>query len=117
MIFPKAASLLDKTGCYLRERAPYAEAEPLLSLALSINERKLGAEHLDTANSLNNIAGLYKSQGKYEQAEPLYVRALAICENFLGQNHPSTRAVRANYTILLMAMENDGEAREREEGF
>jgi Tetratricopeptide repeat len=43
----------------------------------------LGAEHPDTANSLNNLAGLLYSQGGYDGARPLYERALAISEKVL----------------------------------
>ena len=38
--------------------------------------------------SLNNLAGLYYTQGRYAEAEPLYKRALAIREKTLGPDHP-----------------------------
>jgi tetratricopeptide (TPR) repeat protein len=50
------------------------------------------------AQSLNNLAGLYDSQGKYAEAEPLYQRALAISEKALGPDHPHTRLVRSIWT-------------------
>lgn len=58
--------------------------------ALSIREQHLGAEHLDTATSLSNLAGLYSYQGKYKQAELLVARALSIREQCLGPEHPDT---------------------------
>jgi hypothetical protein len=78
-----------------------------LQCALEIREQQLGANHPDTARSLNDVAVLYKEQGKYIEAEPLLVRALAICENILGQNHPTTQTVRANYAFLIQAMGHD----------
>jgi hypothetical protein len=30
----------------------------------------LGADHPDTAESLNNLAALYESQGRYSEAAP-----------------------------------------------
>src|SRR5258708_1212199 len=48
----------------------------------------LGADHPDTAQSLNNLAGLYHTQGKYEQAEPLFQRALKIHKQVYGKDHP-----------------------------
>ncbi len=89
---PSATLLLNQTGYYLQERARYAEAESLYQQALSIKEQQLGANHPDTATSLNNLAGLYYRQGKYTQAEPLYQRAIAIDEQQLGANHPDTAA-------------------------
>jgi tetratricopeptide (TPR) repeat protein len=38
--------------------------------------------------SLNNLAGLYQSQGRYAEAEPLYQRDLAVIEKALGPDHP-----------------------------
>ena len=55
--------------------------------------------HPDVATSLNNLAGLYRSQGKYADAEPLYQRALNILEEALGLKHPNTRTVRENYVF------------------
>jgi len=87
---PEAARLLTHAGWYLRERALYAQAEPLLKRALAIREHVLGAEHPDTAASYNNLAQLYRLLGEYKQAEPLYQCALAIREHVLGAKHPDT---------------------------
>jgi hypothetical protein len=69
--------------------------------SLSIDERIYGADHPDVAIDLNNLAGLYKSQGRYSEAEPLYLRSLQICEQRLGVDHPSTVTVRQNYDLFL----------------
>ena len=66
------------------------QAEPLYKRALAIREKTLGPDHPDTAQSLNNLAALYDSQGQYVQAEPLYRRALAVREKSLGPDHPDT---------------------------
>ncbi len=80
-----------------------------LMRALAIREKALGPDHPDTAQSLNNLAILYKNQGQYEQAEPLYQRALAIREKTLGPDHPETVRVRENYTNLLQMMKQKAE--------
>ena len=67
--------------------------------ALQISERQLGAEHPDTATSLNNLAVLYQSQGKYSEAEPLY-RAVLMTGNSrgsLGMEHPQTHPILKNH--------------------
>ncbi|MBW4477585.1 MAG: tetratricopeptide repeat protein [Tolypothrix brevis GSE-NOS-MK-07-07A] len=48
----------------------------------------LNQQHPDVAQSLNNLAELYRLQGNYSKAEPLYVRSLAILEKVLGGEHP-----------------------------
>ena len=106
----EGARLLGVTGRYLYERAQYGEAEPFLQQALSISARQLGAEHPDTATSLNNLAGLYQSQGKYSEAEPLYVRALQIRERQLGAEHPQTARSLNNLAFLYESQGKYSEA-------
>ena len=48
-----------------------------------------GEEHPDYARDLNNLAGLYYSQGLYDKAEPLYKEVIEITGNALGKDHPS----------------------------
>ena len=79
----------------------YPEAEPLLVRSLSIYEQQLGADHPDTALSLNSLALLYESMGRYAEAEPLYVRSLKILFNRLGDNHPNTQTVWSNFIYCL----------------
>jgi len=61
----------------------------------------LGAEHPDVAQSLNNLASLYYSQGRYSEAELLYLRTLAIFMNVLGENHLHTQTVWSNFWYLV----------------
>ena len=49
MAFPEAARLLSQAGTYLRERAQYKQAEPLLTRALTIQENIMGLKHPDVA--------------------------------------------------------------------
>ncbi|OBQ14090.1 MAG: hypothetical protein AN482_02890, partial [Anabaena sp. LE011-02] len=63
-------------------------------------QKLLGDDHPDVASSLNNLAGLYYSQGKYNEAEPLYQQALNIFEQRLGVDHPHTIIVRGNLEHL-----------------
>jgi hypothetical protein len=75
--------------------------------SLEIRERQLGVDHPDVANSLNNLAELYRTQGRYSEAEPLYVRSVSICFQSLGQDHPHTQTVLGNFaTCLSQALQN-----------
>ena len=95
-----AASLLNKVAWYLYDRARYEAAEPLYKRALGIREQQLGEEHPKAAESLDNLAELYRAQGKYEEAEPLYKRALGIKEQQLGGEHLSTARSLNNLALL-----------------
>ncbi len=106
----EAALLLNEAGYYLKARGRYREAEPLYQRALAIYEQQLGAEHPDTATSMNNLASLYQDQGKYSEAEPLYQRALAIREQQLGTQHPDTATSLNNLAGLYSAQGRNEEA-------
>ena len=79
----------------------YPEAKPLYVRSLSIREQQLGADHPDTATSLNNLATLYHEMGRHPEAEPLYLEALEICFNRLGKNHRQTQTVWSNFIYFL----------------
>jgi serine/threonine-protein kinase len=81
------ARLMNTIGKVYRSLGLYHAAQPLLEGALQTRERVLGAEHLDVAESLYELAELYWNQGKYPEAESLYRRALAIREKTLGPDH------------------------------
>jgi tetratricopeptide (TPR) repeat protein len=70
---------------------------------LALHERVLGAEHPLTAQSLNNLAELYRAQGAFERALPLYERALAIRERVLGAEHPDTATSLNNLAAVHYA--------------
>jgi tetratricopeptide (TPR) repeat protein len=85
----------------LEARGDYTEAEPLYRRALAIDEKVLGPDHPEVANTLNNLAVLLEARGDYTEAEPLYRRALAIDEKALRPNHPTTRLDQENLDRLL----------------
>ena len=81
-----------------------AQYAPLIGLwrdASITIEKALGAEHPDTAKSLNILAILLGAQGDYAGAQPLYERALAIREKTMGADHPHTATSLANLGGLL----------------
>ena len=97
----KCANLLNRAGSYFDGRAAYSEARPLLKRAVAIREELLGAEHPDTAASLNNLAQLLRHVSDFTGARPLLKRALAIREELLGPKHPHTATTLHNLASLL----------------
>jgi tetratricopeptide (TPR) repeat protein len=93
--------LLNAAGGYFHGRAANSSARPLYERALAIREKALGAEHPDTAQSLNNLASLLQDRGDLAEARPLFERALAIREKALGAEHPDTAWTLNNLAILL----------------
>src|SRR6266487_499277 len=101
MTIPEAVRLLRRAGFYLRERAQYSQAEALLLHALTIAERTFGPDHIQVAQTLNNLARLYVAQGKYTETEGLYKQALNIQEKVLGLEHPDTALTLYNLASLF----------------
>ena len=56
----------------------YADAEPLYRRSLAINEKVLGPEHPDVAQSLENYAALLRKTGRADEAVEMEARAKAI---------------------------------------
>ena len=89
------------TEVILEQYLRYGEAEPLYRDALTLYQRLLGDDHPAIAMSMNNLAGLYRSQGRYGEAEPLYLRAISVVYQRLGKNHPNTQTVLDNFVRFL----------------
>lgn len=65
-----------------------ADAIPIAQQLLLIKEKIFGAEHLEVAIVLRNLAGLYTFLGDYDKAEPLFQRALTIRKETLDPEDP-----------------------------
>jgi tetratricopeptide (TPR) repeat protein/CHAT domain-containing protein len=51
-------------------------------------EKEFGKEHNNYAESLNNLAMLFKEMGAYDKAEPLFIESMDIYKKTLGPNNP-----------------------------
>ncbi|OKH13172.1 tetratricopeptide repeat protein, partial [Nostoc calcicola FACHB-389] len=65
-------------GRFYEGQGLYQLAEPWWEKCVNVCKFLFAGDHPDVATSLNNLAGLYKSQGRYSDAEPLYSDALAM---------------------------------------
>ncbi len=91
----------------LRSRGEYELGIRKGNVALKLAEN---LSSTDLTLTLNNLAGLYKSQQQYDQAEPLYLRALAIRGQKLGRKHPDVATSLNNLAVLCKAQRRFGEA-------
>jgi tetratricopeptide (TPR) repeat protein len=65
----------------------FSEALPLAQRAVETAEKALGPSHPIFAQSLFNLAEVYRGQARPTDAEQLHRRALAIREKVLGAKH------------------------------
>lgn len=59
----------------------YAKAEPVIRRALSVREAYFGADHVQVADSLNDLGVVLKDLGRYEAAEQALIRAVQLRRN------------------------------------
>jgi tetratricopeptide (TPR) repeat protein len=82
--FLPAGRVANRCAVYLALRGDFNAAETIQKRSLAIRERALGPDHVDVAQSVNDLGRVYHSQARYDEAEPLHRRALAIREQALG---------------------------------
>lgn len=85
--FMALVSHLESAHCAV---ARYKDSERLGVKLLAGRERLLGADHVDTLGSMNDLAGTYYKQGRLKEAEELYLKSLAGMERLLGTDHVHT---------------------------
>jgi tetratricopeptide (TPR) repeat protein len=88
------------------------EVECLYMRALRGCEEVLGAKHMSTLQTVNNLGSFYWKQGKLQEAEEMYLRALTGKEEALGAKHTSTLQTVNNLGLLYG---DQGKLREAEE--
>ncbi|KPA14518.1 kinesin [Candidatus Magnetomorum sp. HK-1] len=103
----KKAEYLQKWGDSAYDAGLYPESQTALEKCLEIRQRLLPKDDLDLANTLNNLALFYKSQGKYAEAEPLYKKSLEIRES---KNHPDVAESLNNLAGLYYSQGKYAEA-------
>jgi serine/threonine-protein kinase len=83
---PGVATSLNNLAWVLRRKGEYARAEALHLQALAIQERLLGPEHPDVAETLMDLGFLYPYVARLDDSEAAYRRALAIRRANLGDD-------------------------------
>ena len=71
---------------------------------------KLGPDHPDTLNSMNNLAMSYAALGRHAEALKLHEETLALKKSKLGPDHPDTLSSMNNLAISYAALGRHAEA-------
>src|SRR5262249_19042579 len=85
---------------------------PIPTDAMSIFKPLVFDELFAAANTLHNLAELYRVLGRFAEAVPLYRRDLAITEKSLGPTHHSVGATLNSLGVLYRALGRYTEAEE-----
>ncbi len=97
------AGLQDRLGLSLLNLGYPQEAIPPLTRAVETRKARLGADHPDTLEAMNNLAEAYREDGKLDLALPLYQDTLRLRRARLGADHPDTLVSMNNLALGYQA--------------
>lgn len=106
----RTAAFCTALGAHLWQLGVYGEAQRYHAQALAIRRRVLGADHPDTAQSLNNLGNVRWKQGQYAEARRYHAQALAIRQRVLGSDHRDTAQSLNNLGLMLQELGHYAEA-------
>ncbi len=107
----RSAEALRTLGAVFTAEERFAEAERVLGEALAQDRRQHGADGVDTARSLAQLANLDLRQGKAGDALPLIEEAALIDQRRLGPTHPVIADDFHDLGLVYDALHRGGEAR------
>jgi len=82
------------------------EAERWLKRSVGLKVKALGQDHMEVAQSLNNLAAVYFEIKKYADVEPIAKRVLDIYTTNLGPEHPKVVVMTGNLAMLYQRLGN-----------
>jgi serine/threonine protein kinase/tetratricopeptide (TPR) repeat protein len=82
------ARMMDTIGTVFAKLGLYSQAEPLITGALEIREKRLRPNDLQVAESVLSLAALRQKQGKFREAKALFRRGLDIRAKTLPPDDP-----------------------------
>jgi serine/threonine protein kinase len=105
--FPKQpllqAELLKTMGDTFNGVGAYEQAIAFLERSAKLFVLHLGAEHLHTLNSLNNLATAYQAAGRHSEALELFAKLHDSQVKSLGAMHPKTLETLTNFAQAKQA--------------
>jgi hypothetical protein len=88
----------------------YSRVMVELETKIRAQEKTLGDDHPDIAESLAQLAHLYFIFGRYGECERLFWRAISICSAHYGQEHESVAGLLVDLGYLMETEERWPEA-------
>ncbi|MBW4629026.1 MAG: tetratricopeptide repeat protein [Brasilonema octagenarum HA4186-MV1] len=87
----------------LVEQGNINQAIALAQQVIELGQNLQLTEHPIFADSLNNLAELYRMYGRYSEAEPLYKQALNKRQDLFGEEHPDVAQSLNNLAVLYFS--------------
>ncbi|EMT62469.1 Protein SERAC1 [Fusarium odoratissimum] len=104
------ASLLHRVGSFFNHQGRYSKAEKLRREGLTIREKLLGEEHIETLVTASDLAGSLSNLGHFEESERLQRGVIETLKHLYGDEHEQTLDAMANLSVFLNKQEKNDEA-------
>lgn len=95
------AQMMDLMGQVYGNLGLYGRAQALLTQAVDIRRRLLGASHPQTLSSIDDLGWTLNREGHYPEAEKLQRETLDLRRRVLGPEHPDTLRSMTNLAGTL----------------
>ena len=95
---------------YYHNTAYNDEALKLFEQALAIRMQALGPDHVDTVDTMHNMAMVHGRTGNHDEALRLFEQALAIAIKAFGPDHANTAQTLNNIAVVHKSTGNHDEA-------
>ena len=105
LLHARSASTLNRLAIVAEQGDEPGDADAFATLALAIRQHLFGLDHLVTAESIENVAGMLAGVGDRDRAKPLYEQVYRIRAMQLGALHP--RTLKTLRCLAYMAAETD----------
>lgn len=105
------ANMTTVADCLI-EQDKLNEAENILQVSRTLQEKVLGSRHPETLRSVGNLGWAWFRQERYHEAESLLRETLTGREQTLGSNHLDTLMSMNNLSVVLMEQRSLDEAEE-----
>src|SRR5579871_174927 len=105
------AQMMQVMGTVYQSLGLYAKADSLMSRAVAIRKRVLGAKHPDTLQSMKNLAAVLRDESRFPEAEKLSRETLELRRQALGAEHHDTLE---SMTQVALIMNDEGRYSEAE---
>ncbi|KAL7764623.1 hypothetical protein ACKLNR_005768 [Fusarium oxysporum f. sp. zingiberi] len=104
------ASLLHRVGSFFEHQGRYSKAEKLQREGLTIREKLLGEEHIETIVTASDLAVSLSKLGRFEESERLQRGVIETLKRLYGDEHEKTLDAIANLSVTLSKQEKTEEA-------
>ena len=81
-----------------------------LNRAFSIRFEVLGARHVDTVDTLNNLAGVHLRKGDLREAKQAYYEVLTVRKAIFGEEHPSVAITSHSLANVYLKLSKPNQA-------